>query len=283
MQAPGFGASRTARRSTRCRPASRRAGNGSGAVVHCASSWPSARTAGAGDAVAIISQNHDRVGPGALARTTALPGAGGMPGGLGNEGCDYRGAWSVRRGSRTSGRREFGGWPRRISPALFDPLSDRRRSAGPPLRRAGYMRGGTATRTHLLHRKLHRRTGPRRGTSNHWFPHGRCWAATCAAGALPQAARDRAVGTGRRRQHDGPRRRSAFGSHIGLVASASVGVRPARSRSSGWSPPSIAGASSIPAWSSQQIEAGLIWALGSGTVATPDGSPECRSHGRWRD
>ena len=75
---------------------------------------------------------------------------------------------------------------------------------------------------------------------------------------------------------------SAFGSHIALVANATHRRRPEGSRSTGWSPRSIAAGSSTPGWSRQQIEGGLIWALALATVPAPEwvaGMPRSRALG----
>ena len=102
--------------------------------------------------------------------------------------------------------------------------------------------------------------------------------ARCLQGAARLAQWD-GGGTG---QHDGDRRL------LGLRIAHRAGRhrqhrrRPADQGRTGWSRPSIAGASSIRGSSSQQIEGGLIWALAQATAAAPEwvaGMPRARPVG----
>ena len=146
---------------------------------------------------------------------------------------------------------------------------------------AGYMRGSPAARDDLLHRELHRRARPRGGDRAARIPHGDARRQPAARALPPGRGAAGGWDGGGARQHAGDRRCSAFGSHIGLVANATIGADQ-RQRSTGWSPPSIAGRIVNPQLVRQQIEGGLIWALGLATVREPEwaaGMPRARPFG----
>jgi len=208
------------------------------------------------------SQNHDRVAPGALARMTALPGAGGITA-----------AWAMRVATadglgsalaRLAGketRPDFGKTgldgavpPYSIPHVRIDAIPTELPFA------AGYMRGSPNREFAFFTES---------------FINGRL--ARCFQAAARQASWD-GGGPGSTMGIAGA---SAFGSHIGLVASASIGgdqrvkvhrlvaaVDCGRVINSGLV--------------EQQVTAGLIWALAQATVAAPEwvaGMPRARPLG----
>ena len=187
---------------------------------------------------------------GALARMTALPGAGGITA-----------AWKMRvatgrrlrlgarRGSAATSRRRSSGEAAldgSVPPYSIPHVSDRSASPCRSPFEAGYMRGSPAARVRLLHRKLHRRAGARRG-------HG-------AAGVPDVAARRqsaaRALPPGRgaaRRNGTAAGAAARWASPAARPSARTSGWSPTRpsattsgSRSTGWSPRSIAAASINP-------------------------------------
>jgi isoquinoline 1-oxidoreductase beta subunit len=226
------------------------------------------------------SQNHDRVAPGALARMTALPGQGGITA-----------AWQMRvvtsdgLGSalaRLAGKEPSQKLARNALGGSVPPYSIphvRVQAIASPFRGvAGYMRGSPeremAFFTESFVDELARATGmePLAFRMSMLGQNGRL--ARCLQGAARLASWD-GGGPGSTMGIAGC---SAFGSHIGLVASASIGsdqriqvhrlfaaVDCGRVINSGLV--------------SQQIESALIWALGQATAPSPEwvaGMPRSR-------
>jgi isoquinoline 1-oxidoreductase beta subunit len=231
----------------------------------------------------VASQNHDRLSAGALARMTALPGAGGLTA-----------AWQMRvttaDGLRSALRRLAGDHPpSKLEKSALD-------GATPPYSiphvrieavnaqlpfAAGYMRGSPQRElsffTESFIDELARAAGmePLAFRMSMLGEDGRL--ARCLQGAARLAQWD-GGGPGSTMGIAGC---SMFGSHIGLVASASIGddqrvkvhrlvaaVDCGRVINSGLV--------------TQQIEAGLIWALAQANVASPDwaaGMPRARPIG----
>jgi len=224
------------------------------------------------------SQNHDRVAPGALARMTALPGAGGITA-----------AWAMRVATadglgsalaRLAGK----GAPDKLGKIALD-------GSVPPYSipdvliesvpvklpfTAGYMRGSPhrefAFFTESFIDELAHAAGMEPLSFRMSMLGGNGRLARCLQAAARLAAWD---GGG---QGSGIAGASAFGSHIGLVASASIGddqrvkvhrlvaaVDCGRVVNSGLV--------------EQQVEAGLLWALAQATVPSPEwiaGMPRAR-------
>jgi isoquinoline 1-oxidoreductase beta subunit len=225
-------------------------------------------------------QNHDRVSPGALARMTALPGAGGITA-----------AWAMRvatadglgsalaRLERKDAPDKFGASaldgsvpPYSIPNVRIDAIAADLAFA------AGYMRGSPqrefAFFTESFVDELAHAAGMEPLAFRMSMLGGNGRLARCLQGAARLAQWD-GGGPGSTMGIAGA---SAFGSHIGLVASASIGedqkVKVHRlvaavdcGRLINWS------------LAAQQIEAGLIWALAQATVAAPEwvaGMPRAR-------
>ena len=243
--------------------------------------------AGAGHPVAKREpEPRPRVAPGALARMTALPGAGGITA-----------AWKMRVATADG-----------LGSALARALGRRRRRASSARTRA--RRRGAAlcdsqrARSTAMHAELPFAAGYMRGSPQREF-------AFFTESFIDELARAAGHGAARlphvdaRRQRRGSRAacRRRRGSRSGTAAGpaarwGSPAARPSDrtsawsrarasattrgSRSTGWSPRSIAGASSIRGLVAQQIEGGLIWALGQATVAAPEwvaGMPRARPIG----
>jgi isoquinoline 1-oxidoreductase beta subunit len=229
------------------------------------------------------SQNHDRVSPGALARMTALPGQGGLTAAWQMRVATADGLGSalarLRRDSAPSklGRTALDG---AIPPYGIPNVRIEAITADLPLS-AGYMRGS-----------------PQRELA--FFTESFIDELARAAGMEPLAFRMAMLGTDPRlaRCFQGAARLagwdggapgstmgiagcSAFGSHIGLVASASIGddqrVRVHRLVAA-----VDCGRAINPGLVRQQIEGGLLWALAQATIPAPEwvaGMPRARTFG----
>lgn len=228
-------------------------------------------------------QNHDRVGPGALARMTALPGAGGITaawamkvattGGLGS---------ALARMAHQDPPTEFGKMeldgavpPYSIPHVRIDAVD-----AKLPFL-TGYMRGSPnrefAFFTESFIDELAHAAGMEPLAFRMSMLGGNGRLARCLQAAARQASWD-GGGAGSTMGIAGA---SAFGSHIGLVASASIGddqkVKVHRLVAA-----VDCGRVINPSLVEQQIAAGLIWALAQATTAAPEwvaGMPRARPFG----
>ena len=229
------------------------------------------------------SQNHDRVSPGALARMTALPGQGGLTA-----------AWQMRVATADGlgsalARLAGGSPPSKLGRTALD-------GAIPPY-------GIPNVRIEAVTANLPLSTGYMRGSPQRelaFFTESFIDELARAAGMEPLAFRMAMLGTDPRlaRCFQGAARLagwdggapgstmgiagcSAFGSHIGLVASASIGddqrVRVHRLVAA-----VDCGRAINPGLVRQQIEGGLLWALAQATVPAPEwvaGMPRARPIG----
>jgi isoquinoline 1-oxidoreductase subunit beta len=229
------------------------------------------------------SQNHDRVSPGALARMTALPGAGGITG-----------AWAMRVATADGlgsalARLEGKDAPMNFTGSALDgsvpPYSipnvriDAIRADLPFV--AGYMRGSPqrefAFFTESFIDELAHAAGMEPLAFRMSMLGGNGRLARCLQGAARLAQWD-GGGPGSTMGIAGA---SAFGSHIGLVASASIGesqkVKVHRLVAA-----VDCGRVMNSSLAVQQIEAGLIWALAQATMLAPEwvaGMPQARRFG----
>ena len=229
------------------------------------------------------SQNHDRLSPGALARMTALPDAGGIISawqmrvatgdGLGSSLARLAGTGAPDALGRTA-------LDGSVPPYSFPNVRIQAIRADLPFT-AGYMRGSPHREycffTESFVDELARRSGLEPLAFRMAMLGGNGRLARCLQGAARLAQWD-GGGAGSTMGIAGC---SAFGSHIGLVTVASIGgdqrikvhklvaaVDCGRAVNSGLV--------------SQQVEAGLIWALGQATVAGPEwvaGMPRARALG----
>lgn len=226
------------------------------------------------------SQNHDRVAPGALARMTALPGQGGITA-----------AWQIRvatadglgsslarlRGNDASGKLPETALDGSVPPYSIPNVSIEAVRASVPFT-PGYMRGSPqrefAFFTESFIDELARAAGMEPLGFRMSMLGGNGRLARCLQGAARLAQWD-GGGPGSTMGIAGC---SAFGSSIGLVASASIGddqrVRVHRL---------VAAVDCGRVVNSglvrQQIEAGLVWALAQATIAEPEwvaGMPRAR-------
>jgi isoquinoline 1-oxidoreductase beta subunit len=226
------------------------------------------------------SQNHDRLAPGALARMTALPGTGGITA-----------AWAVRVATadgfgsalaRLEGKGEADklaatGLDGSVPPyAIPNVKIDAVRAALPFS--AGYMRGSPnrefAFFTESFIDELARAAGmePLAFRMSMLGENGRL--ARCLQGAARLAQWD-GGGAGSVMGIAGV---SAFGSHIGLVANASIGSDQ-RAKVDRLVAAVDCGRTVNSGLVAQQIEAGLVWALAQATVSSPEwiaGMPRAR-------
>ena len=226
------------------------------------------------------SQNHDRVAPGALARMTALPGAGGITAAWAMKVATADGLGSAL--ARLSGEDA----PDKLGKIALDgsvpPYSIpniRIESAPVALPFApGYMRGSPqrefAFFTESFIDELARAAGMEPLSFRMSMLGGNGRLARC----LQAAARLAAWDGGGQGSVMGIAGASAFGSHIGLVASASIGddqrVRVHRLIAA-----VDCGRVINNGLVQQQIEAGLVWALAQATVPSPEwiaGMPHAR-------
>ena len=230
------------------------------------------------------SQNHDRLSPGALALMTALPDAAGIIS-----------AWQMRVATadglgsalaRLAGA-NLPGEPGRtaldgsIPPYSFPNVRIQAVSVELPIT-AGYMRGSPQREfcffTESFVDELARRSGLEPLAFRMAMLGGNGRLARCLQGAARLAQWD-GGGAGSTMGIAGC---SAFGSHIGLVAVASIG-EDQRIRVHKLVAAVDCGRVVNSGLVIQQIEAGLVWALGQATVAAPEwvaGMPRARAIGR---
>jgi isoquinoline 1-oxidoreductase beta subunit len=229
------------------------------------------------------SQNHDRVAPGAMARMTALPGAGGLTS-----------AWQMRvvtadglgaalarlQGKSASGKLKRSSVEGGAPPYSIPNVRIEAVNADLPFA-AGYMRGSPQRElcffTESFIDELARAAGMEPLAFRMSMLGGDARLARCLQGAARLAQWD----GGTPGSIMGIAGCSAFGSHIGLVASATIGDdqrvkvhRLAAAVDCG----RIVNSGIVQ----QQIEAGLIWALAQGTVPSPEwvaGMPRARPLG----
>ena len=229
------------------------------------------------------SQNHDRVAPGALARMTALPGEGGITAAWAARLATAEGLGSALRRlekgrqAKTLGRTALDGSapPYSIPHVKIDAVE------APLPFTSGYMRGSPqrefAFFTECFIDELARAAGIEPLSFRMSLLGGNGRLARCLQGAARLAEWD-GGGPGSTMGIAGC---SAFGSHIGLVASASIGtdqrVKVARLVAA-----VDCGQVVNSGLVAQQIEAGLMWALAQAMVASPEwiaGMPRARPLG----
>ena len=225
-------------------------------------------------------QNHGRVAPGALARMTALPGAGGITAAWAMKVATAEGLGSsLARLSGKDARTKFGKMaldgsvpPYSIPHVRIDAVEAKLPFA------AGYMRGSPNREFAFFSESFVDELAHAAGMESLAFRMSMLGGNGRLARCLQAAARLANWDGGQPGSTMGIAGASAFGSHIGLVASASIGddqrvkvhrlvaaVDCGRVINSGLV--------------AQQIEAGLIWALGQATVAAPEwvaGMPRAR-------
>ena len=228
------------------------------------------------------SQNHDAISPGALARMTALPGEGGITAAWRMEIATNRGMIAtVARlfdadDSRTVGRVAIDGIPPYAVPNLTI------EAVRPDLPfEMGYMRGSPQREICFFNESFIDELARAAGMEPLAFR-------MSMLGSDPRLARC-LQGAARRAQWDGGAPGStmgiagcsAFGSHIGLVASATIGgdqrVKVHRLVAA-----VDCGRAVNPGLVEQQVAGGLIWALGQATVPAPEwvaGMPRARPLG----
>ena len=229
------------------------------------------------------SQNHDRLAPGALARMSALPGAGGLTSAwfMRVSTADGLGSALSRLGSRSApddlGRSALDG---SVPPYSIENVKIEGVRAELPFA-PGYMRGSPqrefAFFTESFIDELAHAAGmePLAFRMSMLGQNGRL--ARCLQGAARLAQWD-GGGAGSTMGIAGC---SAFGSHIGLVASASIGADQ-RVKVERLVAAVDCGRVVNKGLVVQQIEAGLIWALGQATVTPPEwvaGMPRARPLG----
>jgi isoquinoline 1-oxidoreductase beta subunit len=226
------------------------------------------------------SQNHDRVAPGALARMTALPGAGGITA-----------AWAMRVATADAlgtqlariagdgppdklGRRALDG---SVPPYSIPNVRIEAVDAALPIA-GGYMRGSPqrefAFFTESFVDELARAAGLEPLTLRMALLGGNGRLARCLQGAARRAQWD----GGQVGSVMGIAGCSAFGSHIALVATASIGSDQ-RVEVHRLVAAVDCGLVINPGLVEQQVEAGLLWALGQATVPPPEwvaGMPRAR-------
>jgi isoquinoline 1-oxidoreductase beta subunit len=230
------------------------------------------------------SQNHDRVSPGALARMTALPGAGGITA-----------AWAMKVATADGfgsalARLEAKSAPDKLGKTALDgsvpPYSIpnvRIEAVEAKLPFAtGYMRGSPQREFAFFTESFIDELAHAAGMEPLSFRMSMLGGNGRLARCLQAAARLAAWDGGGPGSTMGIAGASAFGSHIGLVATASIGddqrVKVHRL---------VAAVDCGRAVNSglveQQIQAGLIWALAQATVPSPEwvaGMPRARAFGR---
>jgi isoquinoline 1-oxidoreductase beta subunit len=225
------------------------------------------------------SQNHDKLSPGALARMTALPGAGGITA-----------AWAMRvataDGLGATLARLSGKEPRRSKPeAAVPPYSiPNVRVEGIDVElpfAAGYMRGSPSREfaffTESFIDELARAAGMEPLAFRMSMLGGNGRLARCLQGASRLAQWD-GGGPGSTMGIAGA---SAFGSHIGLVATASIG-EDQRVKVHRLVAAVDCGRVMNTSLAVQQVEAGLVWALAQASLRAPDwvaGIPRARRFG----
>lgn len=229
------------------------------------------------------SQNHDRVAPGALARMTALPGSGGLTA-----------AWQMRVATMDGlasafARLERKDAPRKLGSAGLDGAAPpyaianvriESIAASPPIA-AGYMRGSPQREMCFFTESFIDELARAAGMEPLAFRMSMLGSDPRLARCLQGAARLAQWDGGGRGSSMGIAGCSAFGSHIGLVADASIGddqrVKVHRLVAA-----VDCGRVVNPGIVEQQIQGGLIWALAQATVAAPEwiaGMPRARPIG----
>ena len=229
------------------------------------------------------SQNHDRVSPGALARMTALPGAGGITAAWAMKIATLDGLGSAL--ARLDGRDPGGRFGKTALAGAVPPYAIpnvRIEATQPDLPLvAGYMRGSPQREltffTESFIDELARAAGMEPLGFRMAMLGGNGRLARCLQGATRLAQWD-GGGPGSTMGIAGC---SAFGSHIALVATASIGddqrVKVHRLVAA-----VDCGQVVNPGLVQQQIEAGLLWALAQATIPSPEwvaGMPRARPIG----
>jgi isoquinoline 1-oxidoreductase beta subunit len=225
------------------------------------------------------SQNHDRVAPGALARMTALPGAGGITAALRMRVATTDGlaAALTRLGNKSSGDR----WKAAFEAPYAIPNVDIGAVPADLPISVGYMRGSPEREIAFFVEsfidELARAAGMEPLAFRMSMLGGNGRLARCLQGAARLAQWD-GGGAGSEMGLAGC---SAFGSHIGLVATAHIApdqtVKVDRLFAA-----VDCGRVVNEGLVRQQIEAGLIWALGQATIVAPEwisGMPRARAFG----
>jgi isoquinoline 1-oxidoreductase beta subunit len=229
------------------------------------------------------SQNHDRVGPGALARTTALPGAGGI-----TEAWAMKVATTEGLGAsfaRLSGKAvpsEFGAMALdgSVPPYSIQHVSIEAVRADLPFE-TGYMRGSPNREFTFFTESFIDELAHAAGMEPLGFRMSMLGGNGRLARCLQAATRLANWDGGGPGSTMGIAGASAFGSHIGLVASASIGDDQ-RIKVHRLVAAIDCGRVINPSLVEQQISAGLIWALGQATAATPEwvaGIPRAQPYG----
>ena len=214
------------------------------------------------------SQNQDRVAPGALARMTALPGAGGITAAWSMRvaTADGLGAALARLDGEACAEKLGANRARRIGPALFDPECEDRSGAAPTCPSPPATCADRRSASSPSSPKASSTSWRMRPGWSRWPSGCRCSAATAGSRAACRA-----------------RRGSRNGTEAGAEARWGSPAAPPSDRTSAWSQRASIGAdqrvkvhrlvaavdcgrvvnSGLVA---QQIEAGLIWALAQATV-----------------
>lgn len=228
------------------------------------------------------SQNHDALSPGALARMTALPGEGGITAAWNMEIATNRGMTaSIARlldadDSRTVGRVAIDGIPPYAIPNLTI------EAVRPDLPfEMGYMRGSPQREICFFNESFIDELARAAGMEPLAFRMSMLGSDPRLARCLQGAARLAQWDGGAPGSTMGLAGCSAFGSHIGLVASATMGgdqrVKVHRLVAA-----VDCGRAVNPGLVEQQVAGGLIWALGQATVPAPEwvtGMPRARPLG----
>jgi isoquinoline 1-oxidoreductase beta subunit len=224
------------------------------------------------------SQNQDRVAPGALARMTALPGAGGITA-----------AWKMRIATSDGLGTAIGGKSLKLGATVLGgaipPYSIPNVSIdGVPVRtpfRTGYMRGHPQRAMAFVIESFIDELAHAAGLEPLAFRMAMLGGMPRLAHCIQAAAAAGGWDGGARGSTQGIAACSAFGSHIGLLADATIGadqsVEVHRLVAA-----VDCGRIVNPQLVRQQIEGGLIWALGLASVAEPDwaaGMPRSRPLG----
>ncbi|HEY6048663.1 MAG TPA: molybdopterin cofactor-binding domain-containing protein [Sphingomicrobium sp.] len=226
------------------------------------------------------SQNHDRCAPGALARLTALPGQGGITAAWAMRVATADGlGWSLARLAQKEAPEKLGrtALDGAVPPYSIPNVRVEAVSAKLPLT-AGYMRGSPQREFAFFSEsfidELARAAGMEPLAFRMSMLGGNGRLARCLQGAARLAQWD-GGGPGSTMGIAGC---SAFGSHIGLVASATIG-EDQRVKVQRLVAAVDCGRAINSGLVSQQIEAGLLWALGQATAAQPEwvaGMPRAR-------
>ena len=231
----------------------------------------------------IVNQNHDRLATGALARMAALPGAGGLTAawqmqvatgdGLGSAFARLEG----KAPSRKLGPTSLDG---AVPPYAIPNVRIARTGTSMPIT-AGYMRGSPQREMCFFTESFIDELARAAGMEPLAFRMSMLGSDPRLARCLQGAARLAQWDGGARGSSMGIAGCTAFGSHIGLVANASIGddqrVKVHRLVAA-----VDCGRVINPGIVEQQIQGGLLWALAQATVATPEwvaGMPRARPIG----